>query len=75
MKVVELLKIGAELLKRMSKTDVKRDDWKYIEAYEHFLHMRSLGIKHRESIRIVARENNVSQRTLERVFERLRRTC
>ena len=75
MKVVELLKIGRELLKVMSKTDVRRDDWKYIEAYEHFKMMRINGVKHTEAIRMLSQENNVSERTFERAIKRLEAEC
>ena len=75
MKVVELLKIGRDLLKVMSKADVKRDDWRFIDSYEHFKVMRSHGVKHTEAIRMLSRENNVSTRTLERVFKRLGAEC
>ena len=37
MKVVELLKLGAETLKTMSRNGIFVDDWKYVEAYEHLL--------------------------------------
>lgn len=75
MKVVELLKISMSMLKVMSENDVMRDDWKYIEAYEQFLNMRSNKVKYSEAIRMLSEENNVSPRTLERAFERLSRVC
>ena len=71
MKVVELLKVGQELLKLLSKSDIKVTDYQYINAYEDFLNMRANRIKYREVIRILANENHVSERTLERIFKRL----
>lgn len=46
MKVVELLKIGGELLKLMSQNDVMRDDYRYVGLYEEYQMMRDNGMKH-----------------------------
>ena len=52
MKVVELLKIGKELLKMMSENDVKRDDYKFVKMYQEYLAMRKNGVKYRAVIQI-----------------------
>jgi hypothetical protein len=75
MKVVELLKIGGELLKLMSKHDVLRDDWRFVPMYEEFLNMRSNGLKYRECIRILSHDYHVSQATVERAIRRLKSNC
>ena len=75
MKVVELLKIGGEMLKVLSTNDVYVDEWQYVEMYERFKRMRELGIKHTEAIRILADEKRIGCRTLERDFKRLEKDC
>jgi len=75
MKVVELLKIGAEMLKLMSKNDVLRDDWRFVPMYESYKTMRSNGIKYRECIRMLSEEYNVSRATIERAIRRLEGEC
>lgn len=75
MKVVELLKIGAEMLKLMSKHDVNRDDWRFVQMYEEFLEMRSKGVKYREAVRMLAIDYNVSRATIERAIRRLEGDC
>ena len=75
MKVIELLKIGSNLLKVMSQNGVFRDDWKYVDSYERFKHMRKLGVKHSEAIRMLSKEKNIGSRTLERAFKRLAQEC
>ena len=70
MTVTELLEIGAQLLEIMSENNIKRDDYRYLKAYEEFRNMRSNRVKYRTAIRELAEENNVSERTLERVFRR-----
>lgn len=75
MKVVELLKIGAETLKTMSRNGIFVDDWKYVEAYEQFLRMRELGVKYNVSIKEAANSIHVTKRTLQRAFKRLSKEC
>lgn len=75
MKVVELLKLGSEMLKLMSKHDVNRDDWRFVTMYEEFLEMRSKGVKYREAVQILAIDYNVSRATIERAIRRLEGNC
>lgn len=75
MKAVELLKIFREPLNLMSKNGIYLEDYKYVEAYEHFLQMRMYGVKYRAAIAILAKEWNVGERTLQRAFNRLAQEC
>lgn len=75
MKVVELLKLGAETLKTMSRNGIFVDDWNYVEAYEQFLRMRELGVKYDTAIREVSNSLHVTKRTLQRAFKRLSKEC
>lgn len=75
MKVVELLKLGAETLKMMSRNGIFVDDWKYIDAYEDFRRMRELGVKYNVAIKEVANDLHVTKRTLQRAFKRLSKEC
>lgn len=75
MKIVETIKICAELLKFMSRNGIFIDDWKYIEAYDQFRHMRSLGIKYDKAISDIASDRNISKRTLQRAIKRLSKEC
>lgn len=75
MKVVELLKLGGEVLKLMSRNDVLRDDWRFVPMYEEFQEMRSKGVKYRECIRMLAEDYHISRATVERAIKRLERDC
>jgi hypothetical protein len=75
MKVVELLKIGGELLKLMSKHDVLRDDYRYVPMFEEYQNLRRNGLKHRAAITMLGDEYHVSTRTIERVIKRLKGDC
>lgn len=75
MKVVELLKIGSEMLKLMSENDVKRDDYRYVKMYHEYQNMRENGVKYRSAIRMLAEDYHVSRATVERVISRLDKEC
>ena len=71
MKATELLRLGKGVLETMAKNGIMRDDYKYIESYEAFLNMRRNKMKYKAAIAMLAEENDVSERTLERIFKRL----
>ena len=75
MKMIELLKIGAEMLKLMSRNEVNRDDWRFVPMYEEFQEMRDKGVKYREAVRMLAEDYRVSRATVERAIRRLERDC
>ena len=75
MKVVELLKIGGELLKLMSENDVKRDDYNFVKMYHEYLNMRKSGIKYRAVIQMLAEEYHTSKASVERAIRRLGKDC
>jgi hypothetical protein len=75
MKVVELLRIGSELLKVMSENDVKRDDYQFVKMYHEYLNMRKTGIKYRVVIQMLAEEYHTSSASIERAIRRLGKEC
>ena len=75
MKVNEFVKLMTPVLKLLSRNGVYLDDWKYVEAYEQYRHMRQLGVKQREAVQMLSEETKVSRRTLERAFKRLKAEC
>lgn len=75
MKVVELLKIGGELLKTMSENDVKRDDWRYVKMYKEFMAMRGKGVKYSAAIQMLSEEYGTSKASVERAIRRLGKEC
>lgn len=74
MKVADLLKIGGEMLKLLSKYDVKIDDYRFAELYFEY----ERRCKNREKYIVIITElaglYGISQSTVERIIRRLRRT-
>lgn len=75
MKVYEMLKLGTETLKMMSRNGIFRDDYIYVDAYEQYRHMRSLGVKYETALMEIAKDMKITKRTLQRAFKRLSKEC
>ena len=75
MKVVEIIKLGREMLKTLSENDVIIGDWKYIEMYDEYCRMRNNGIKYRAAIAEVALCHNISRAKAERIIRRFSKEC
>ncbi len=71
MKMVELLKIGRELLKLMSACDLKRDDYLYIDLYEEYAKMRNNGEKVEYIISTLSLKYKLSESTIKRIIKRI----
>lgn len=71
MKIANLMKIDMNMLRILAKHGIRMSDYKYVDVYESYLCMRSNRVKHRAAIAILAEENEISERTMERIFKRL----
>lgn len=74
MKVADLLKIGGEMLKLLSKYDVKMDDYRFAELYFEYERRSKNHEKYIVIVAELAELYGISQSTVERVIGRLRRT-
>ena len=43
MKIIELLRFNREILKRMSKNDIKTNDWVYVEMFNELQQIKTPG--------------------------------
>ena len=73
MEIIEILKIGSELLKLMSEFDLRRDDYKYIELYNDYARMRGEGEKVDYILCLLSSKYKLSESTIKRVVKRLSR--
>lgn len=70
MKAVELLKLGAELLKTMSKVDLRTSDYRYIDMCEEYANLRKEGCKVEAIYYILSEKYGVSESTVKRAIRR-----
>lgn len=75
MKVADIVRMGAEMLKFLSKNEVKVSDWQYVPMYERFEEMRAEGIKYSVAVDELADEYGMSRATVERALKRFRKRC
>lgn len=73
MKAVNLLKIGAELLKMMSICDLKVNDWQYVEMYSEYVKERKNHTKYDVVIMNLSKEYGISESSVKRLIRRFER--
>ena len=71
MEVVEFLKMSRELLKKMSKYDLKCNDYEHIEMFEEYARMRCRGDKVDYILCVLSEEYGMSESTIKRIVKRL----
>ena len=71
MKGVELLTIGKELLKLMSKSGIKVGDCAYVEMYDEYVKMRKSRYKYWYVIECLSEKYGVSEISVVRIIRRL----
>lgn len=70
MKIVEILKIGCELLKLMSSYDLRCDDYLYVGMYDEYVKMRENGLKVDYILATLSEKYNLSESTVKRIIRR-----
>ena len=71
MEIVEIVRIGRELLKLLSENDVKLEDWKYLKMFEEYKRRRANKVKYRFAVMELAMAHNLSKSKVERIIRRL----
>lgn len=73
MVVANLVKIAAEMLKILSKYDVRTDDYRYADMYFLYTRRRAEHVKHSCIVTELSGIYGLSESTVERILRRLRR--
>lgn len=71
MKVVEILQIGRELLKLMSKNDLKVNDYMFVGMFYEYEFMRKEHEKYHTIIDSLSKKYGISQSKVKRIIRRL----
>lgn len=74
MVVADLLKIACEMLKLLSKYDVKVDDYRFVDLYFDYEARKREREKYICVVSELAEKYKVSQSTVERAIRRLRKS-
>lgn len=75
MKIIDVLKLGREMLKLLSKKGSKVTDWQYVELYEEFTSMREQGMKVRGIAMELSERYGIAVSTLFKIVNRLSKDC
>ena len=72
MKVIEILRFNKEILERLSKNDIRTDDWAYVDLYNEYEQLRNAGEKVTWIIDTLSAKYGCSERTTHRIISRFK---
>ena len=75
MKVVEVLKLGKEMLKTLQESCIKIGDYKYVEMYEEYKSIIDSGGKTSYAVTILSERYGISERKVYYLIRRLSKDC
>ncbi len=75
MKVVEILKLGSEILKVLQESCIKVDDYKYVEMYEEYKEIVECGGKSSYAVAVLAEKYGISERKVYYLLQKLSKDC
>ena len=71
MKVIEILRLGKEMLKLMSNCDIRTSDYKHIAMFDEYTNLRNKGEKVDYIICTLSDKYKLSESTVKRIVKRL----
>lgn len=75
MKVVEILKLGREILQTLQKSCISIDDLRYLEMYEDYARMTRAGGKKSYIIATLVDTYHVSERQVYYIIKKFEKDC
>ena len=75
MKVVEILKIGQNLLELLQKSRIKVDDVRFIGLYDEYLELIRQGNKKSYAVLVLSQKYNISERQVYYIIKKLSADC
>lgn len=75
MKVADLVKFSAEMLKRLHENGIRVDDYKYVAMYREYERMKCDGYKTVFVVAKLSEQFGVCERLVYKVLRRFRREC
>lgn len=75
MKVVELLKIGFEILKVLHENGINIEDYLYLPLLADFMDMKDSGDKTTYAVTFLAEKYNICERKVYKIIKRLLKDC
>ena len=75
MKVVEILKLGQNILKTLQKARIRIEDVRYISLYEDYQLFMNDGYKKSYAIAVLSEKYNISERQVYYLLKRFETDC
>lgn len=75
MKVVEILKLGKEMMKVLQESCIKMEDYRYVEMYDEYRDIVACGGKTSYAVVILSERYGISERKVYYLLQKLSRDC
>lgn len=72
MQVVDLIKFSSEILKTLSRYDIRTSDYEFVALYGDYLNMLKEGCKTTYIVAKLSEKYHISERTIYRVLQRFK---
>ena len=73
MRIIELLKISAKILKLLSENDIRTSDYRYIDLYTDYTKMLKDGEKVAYIVAVLSKRYGTSESSVFRILRRFRK--
>lgn len=75
MTVYEVVSLNKELLKTLHKNGIKSEDYKWLDLYEDYMHMKKAGEKTSYIVATLSAKYKVCERQVYKVIKNMGRNC
>jgi AmiR/NasT family two-component response regulator len=75
MKVIEVLKLGKEMMKVLQESCIKMEDYRYIEMYEKYKDIVARGGKTSYAVAVLSERYGISERKVYYLLRKLSKDC
>jgi hypothetical protein len=75
MKVIEILKLGREMMKVLQESCIKMEDYRYIEMYEEYKDIVACGGKTSYAVSVLSERYGISERKVYYLLRKLSKDC
>ena len=75
MKVIEILKLGEEILKVLQRSCIKIDDCKYVDLYEQYVDIIRSGGKSSYAVAMLSDKYGISERKVYYIIKKFSTDC
>lgn len=71
MNCADFIKINSKSMELMSKYGIRQEDYRFVDMYEEYAHMRRDGEKYAYIVAVLSKKYGISESSVKRLIRRL----